>query len=88
MLTQQELDEIYVDSPAAAKILKVTPDHIRFLCGKGRLKGALKLGTSGWLIPRQSLQEYKPMKRGVKKGSKRGFHEKDFLSKFFKQIKS
>ena len=83
MLTQQELDEFYVDSPAAAEILKVTPNHIRFLCSKGRLKGALKLGSSAWLIPRQSLYEYKPMKRGVKKG----VHEKDFLIETLQKIR-
>lgn len=66
MLTQEELDREYVDGPAAAKMLNVTSNQVRFLCSKGRLKGAMKLGTSGWLIPRESVLNYKPQKRGPK----------------------
>ena len=66
MLTQEKLDEEYVDGPAAAKMLNVTSNQVRFLCSKGRLKGAMKLGTSGWLIPRESVLNYKPRKRGPK----------------------
>ena len=66
MLTQQELDRDYVDGPAAAKILKITSTQVRFLCAKGRIKGAMKLGTSGWIIPRISVLNYKPNKRGSK----------------------
>ncbi len=66
MLTQQELDREYVDGPAAAKILNVTSTQVRFLCAQGRLNGAMKLGTSGWIIPRVSVMNYKPKKRGPK----------------------
>ncbi len=66
MLTQEELNKEYVDGPAAAKILKITSSQVRFLCSRGRLKGAMKVGTSGWLIPRESVLLYKPGKRGPK----------------------
>ncbi|MBR0315329.1 MAG: hypothetical protein IJQ99_00475 [Synergistaceae bacterium] len=68
MLTQKELDMMYVDSPAAAKILGVTSNQVRFLCSKGRLQGAMKLGTSGWIIPRESVLNYRPLKKGRKPG--------------------
>ena len=66
MLTQEQLDQEYVDGPAAAKLLNVTPNQVRFLCSKGKLKGAIKLGTSGWIIPRESVTNYRPGKRGPK----------------------
>ena len=66
MLTQKELDEEYVDGPAAAKMLNVTSNQVRFLCANGRFNGAMKLGTSGWIIPKISVLNYKPQKRGPK----------------------
>ena len=66
MLTQEELDKDYVDGPAAAKMLQVTSNQVRFLCSRGRLKGAMKLGTSGWLIPKESVLNYKTQKTGPK----------------------
>ena len=66
MLTQEELDNEYVDSPEAAKLLKLTTNQVRFLCSRGKLNGAIKLGTSGWIIPRVSVLTYKPGRRGPK----------------------
>ena len=66
MLTQEQLDREYVDGPGAAKLLKITPNQVRFLCSRGKLAGAMKLGTSGWIIPRTSVTSYKPGKRGPK----------------------
>ena len=66
MLTQQELDRDFMDAPAAAKVLEITNTQVRFLCSRGRLEGAMKLGTSGWIIPRISVLNYKPQKRGPK----------------------
>ena len=64
MLTQQELNQNFMDAPAAAKVLEISNAQVRFLCAKGRLQGAMKLGTSGWIIPRASVSNYKPQKRG------------------------
>ena len=66
MLTQEQLDRDYVDGPGAAKLLKITPNQVRFLCSRGKLVGAIKLGTSGWIIPRTSVASYIPGKRGPK----------------------
>lgn len=66
MLTQEELNRDYVDGPAAAKMLKVTTNHVRLLCATGKLKGAMKLGTSGWIIPRASVLNYVPGRKGPK----------------------
>lgn len=66
MMTQEELDREYVDCPAAAKILKVSSAWVRTLCAKKRFPGTLKVGTSGWLIPRETVLNYKPSPRGKK----------------------
>lgn len=88
MLTQEKLNEEYVDGPAAAKMLNVTSNQVRFLCAKGRLKGAMKVGTSGWLIPRESVLNYKPHKRGPKTTGRLTPEEtKEILSEALKQSK-
>lgn len=66
MLTQEELDREYVDEPRAAKLLKITPNQVCFLCSRWKLVGAIKLGTSGWIIPRTSVTSYKLGKRDPK----------------------
>lgn len=88
LLTQKELDEEYVDGPAAAKILNVTSNQVRFLCANGRLKGAMKLGTSGWIIPRISVINYKPQKRGPKKNQSKVEQDKNFIKEILKKIKN
>ena len=87
MLTQEELNEEYVDGPAAAKILNVTNAQIRFLCLRGRLEGAMKLGTSGWLIPRESVLKYKPQKRGPKPKSLTREQTKEIILEALSEIK-
>ena len=87
MLTQEKLDEEYVDGPAAAKMLNVTSNQVRFLCSKGRLKGAMKLGTSGWLIPRESVLNYKPRKRGPKSPAWTPDEARKIISEALKSIK-
>jgi hypothetical protein len=59
----------YLTVTQAAKELKKTTGWIRNLCIKGILEGAEKLDVSNWLIPRESVLSYKPMKRGVKPGT-------------------
>lgn len=79
MLTQEELDRDYLDSPGAAKVLNISPARIRKLCSLGRFEGALKLGTSGWLIPRQSVENYTRLARGPKSTSARRAEDEAFL---------
>lgn len=45
----------------AAKILGYTPDYIRRLCAKGKIK-AQKLGHD-WLMSESDLKEIKPKKK-------------------------
>ncbi len=66
MLTQEDFNSKYVDGPEAAKMLNITPSQVRFLCKNRKFKGVIKLGTSGWIIPRESVQYYKPRKPGPK----------------------
>jgi hypothetical protein len=63
------LSNEYLTVTQAAKELKKTTGWIRNLCIKGILEGAEKLDVSNWLIPRESVLNYKPMKRGVKPGT-------------------
>ena len=87
MLTQEELNKEYVDGPAAAKMLNVTSTQVRFLCSRGRLKGAMKVGTSGWLIPRESVLNYKPKKRGPKPQTSSREDDKALISEALKGLK-
>lgn len=87
MLTQEELDKEYVDGPAAAKMLNVTSTQVRFLCSRGRLEGAMKVGTSGWLIPRASVLNYKPKKRGPKPQTPTTQQTKQMISEALEQSK-
>ena len=59
----------YVTVSEAAKILNKSVPMISHLCREGRFINATKLTTGAWLIPRQSVLNYKPMKRGVKPGT-------------------
>jgi hypothetical protein len=63
-----ELDE-YVTIAEAAKMLGKSVPMISHLCRGGRFANAVKLSTGAWLIPRESVLNYKPMKRGVKPGT-------------------
>jgi excisionase family DNA binding protein len=49
----------------AAKLIGKTSDLIAKLCQSGRLPGAEKIGNT-WLIPRASVEAYRPAKRGAK----------------------
>jgi excisionase family DNA binding protein len=58
-----KLQENYVTTTEAARIIKKTADLIAKLCQSGRLPGAEKIGNT-WLIPRASVESYTPGKRG------------------------
>ena len=53
----------------AAELLGKGINLIAKLCQNGRLPGAEKIGNA-WLIPRESVLNYKPGKRGVKPGTR------------------
>ena len=59
----------YMTVAEAAKTLSKSIPMISHLCREGRLTNAVKLTTGAWLIPRESVLSYKPMKRGVKPGT-------------------
>jgi hypothetical protein len=61
--------ENYVTAVQAAELLGKGIRLIANLCQTGRLPGAEKVGNA-WLIPRASVVKYKPMKRGVKPGTR------------------
>lgn len=65
MITQEEIERNYVDSPSAARELSVSDARIRRLCLDGRFDGALKAGRA-WLIPKSSLTNFRHQKRGRK----------------------
>ena len=49
----------------AAEYLGYTVDYISQLCKKGKLPGAQRLGERVWVIPCQSVIDYKPGPRGL-----------------------
>jgi hypothetical protein len=59
----------YMTVAEVAKMLNKSIPLITHLCRGGRLTNAVKLTTGAWLIPRESVLRYKPMKRGVKPGT-------------------
>ena len=68
MITQEEVELYYFDTPSAARQLKVTDARVRKLCLDGRLEGALKTGRA-WLIPKTSVENFTRKKRGKKKST-------------------
>ena len=68
MITQEEVERYYLDTPSAARQLNVTDARVRKLCLDGRLDGALKTGRA-WLIPKISIENFTRQKRGRKKST-------------------
>ena len=65
MITQEEINQNYVDSPEAARMLDVSDGRIRQLCLKGRFEGALKMGKS-WIIPIVTINNFRRNRPGPK----------------------
>ena len=65
MITQEEINRDYLDTPSAAHELNISDARIRRLCLDGRFEGALKAGQA-WLIPKSSLKTFRHQKRGKK----------------------
>jgi len=64
------LREEYLTTAEAATLTGKGANMIAKLCQAGRLPGAEKMGNS-WIIPRESVLNYQPAKRGVKSRSER-----------------
>ena len=56
----------YVTIAEATKIMGKDASAIGRLCRDGRLDGAEKLGTAGWIIPIETIKNFTPKKRGPK----------------------
>jgi hypothetical protein len=59
------LDE-YVTIAEAAQLLNKTVGMIGRLCRADKFPGAEKKGSAAWMIPRESVLNYKPAPRGPK----------------------
>ena len=58
--------EDYVTASEAGKILNVNRARIGVLCREGRFEGAKKISL-GWVIPRESVRNFKRLPPGLKK---------------------
>lgn len=73
-----DLKEKYVTVDEAADLANRKTSLIRTLCREGRLPGAEKMGNS-WIIPKESVLNYQPAKRGVKPRAERLKAEREAL---------
>jgi excisionase family DNA binding protein len=60
-----KVNEDYVTVAEAANIMGKGMNFVGKLCRANRFLGAVKMGNS-WIIPRESVLNYKPGKRGPK----------------------
>ena len=73
------MDE-FVTVSQAAKLKQLSTGYVRQLCIDGKLTGAQKMGNQ-WIIPRDTIEKYKPAPRGFavvwerKKSEKAAFDE-------------
>lgn len=72
MNVQEVLENEYVDSSEAAKMLNLSIISIRALCQRGRLNGAFRFGNA-WIIPRISVLNRTKLKSGVKTHKNKAF---------------
>ena len=68
MITKETLERDYISAPEAAEMLNLGRNQIGKLCRARRFEGAAQIGNA-WIIPRESVLNYKPNKRGVKPGT-------------------
>ena len=69
----------YVSVYEAAQLINRKESLIRTLCQNGRLAGVTKFGKS-WLIPRNSILNYTPAKRGVKPITARRSQDQELIA--------
>jgi hypothetical protein len=65
-----------VSTRQASDALGITMRMVRWLCERGRLKGAALIGGV-WIIPRKALELYVPTKRGRKSAAQATEEEPD-----------
>ena len=54
----------YMTTTEAAEYKGYTPEHVCYLCSKGKLQGVERIGKKMWIIPRKSIEDYKPGLQG------------------------
>ena len=54
----------YMTTTEAANYKGYTPEYVCYLCSKGKLQGVERIGKKMWIIPRKSIEEYKPGLQG------------------------
>ena len=65
MIDVDKIKKNFLSQIEAAKILGVTQGRISILCKEGRFNNAFKIGGT-WLIPTESVKNFKYKKRGAK----------------------
>lgn len=73
------LREKYVTVAEAAEMMGKGINLVGKLCRAGRFPGAEMMGTAGWLIPRESVVNYTPEKRGPKTKKSAPLENRDAL---------
>ena len=86
MFDSESLMKNYVDQLTAAKMLNVSQGRISQLCTNGKFNGAAKIGWS-WIIPRESVLNYKPNKRGPKPKTPSRDDDKTLIANTLAQLK-
>ena len=79
LIDTNAIKEEYVDQVTAAKMLDVSQARISQLCTQGRFDGATKIGWS-WIIPKESVKNFKPLPRGPKAQSSISEEDQKFLA--------
>ena len=73
----------YMTTEQAAEYLGYTADYVTTLCATGKLPGAKKWGKRMWIIPEQSVFDYKPGPQGFAAVRARKLAEKEELMRLF-----
>jgi hypothetical protein len=76
----------YITTPEASVISHKCESFIKRLCRDGRLPGAKKIGKT-WLIPRETIEGYTPMKRGPRTKKERLSSERDGIRAAIEETK-
>ena len=87
MISQNEINDNYMDLATVAKFLGVTRTRATKLCSEGRFPGAIKAGWV-WLVPRNAVVNFRRLKRGVKPAHfQKTIDERKILLEALEQIK-
>ena len=80
--------ENYLTAEEAARYLKRTTSLVCKLCVHGKLVGAKKMGKKMWIIPEQSVFEYKPGPQGFAAMKARKLAEAEQLRKTINEARN